>query len=147
MARASRGVKRDKRETFTAEERAAMREYVREKKAQASGADGEAEVLAKIAAMPEHDRELAQRIHAIVKDVAPSLGSRTWYGMPAYTKDGQVVCFVQPASKFKARYLTLGFGDKAKLDEGAMWPTSYAVSALGPEEEAAIAALLRKAVG
>jgi hypothetical protein len=140
-------VKRDKRETFTAEERAAMREYVREKKAQASGADGEAEVLAKIAAMPDADRELAERIHAIVRQVAPSLGSRTWYGMPAYTMDGQVVCFVQPASKFKARYLTLGFSDKAKLDEGAMWPTSYAVNALGPEEEAAIAALLRKAVG
>ena len=146
MARSPRGVKPEKGETFTAEERAAMRDYAREKKAQASGADGEAEVLAKIAAMPEHDRKLAGRIHALVKDVAPSLGSRTWYGMPAYTKDDKVVCFVQPASKFKARYLTLGFSDKAKLDDGAMWPTSYALSALGPREEAAVAALLRKAI-
>jgi hypothetical protein len=123
-----------------------MREYVREKKSQASGADTEAEVLAKIAEMLEADRKLAERIHAIVKQTAPSLGSRTWCGMPAYTKEGQVVCFVEPASKFKARCLTLGFGDKAKLDEGAMWLTSYALSRLGREEEAAIAALLRKAI-
>ena len=117
-------------EGFTAEERAAMKERAREARAasrRGSGkTDGEADVLAKIAEMPEADRVMAERIHGIVKDVAPALSPRTWYGMPAYTKDGKVVCYFQSADKFKARYATLGFDEKAKLDDGAMWPTSFA---------------------
>jgi uncharacterized protein YdhG (YjbR/CyaY superfamily) len=132
---------------FTAEERAAMKEYVREKKAQASGADGEKEVLAKIATMPEKDRRMATRVHAIVRAAAPELASRTWYGMPAYAKDGNVICFFQDANKFKARYATLGFSDKAKLDDGHMWASSFALMELTPAEEARITALVKKAVG
>ena len=137
---------------FTDEERAAMREYVQEVKAaarrgaRATEADGESDVLAKIAEMPERDRAMAERLHALIKASAPSLSSRTWYGMPAYTKDGQVVCFFQSARKFKTRYATLGFSDKAKLDEGAMWPTSFALMELTPAEEAKIVALVKKAV-
>lgn len=135
-----------KTQTFSAEEKAAMRECARERKAQAAGADGEAEVNAKIAAMPEPDRSLARKVHALVKAAAPELTSRTWYGMPAYAKDGNVVCFFQDAKKFKSRYATLGFSDKAKLDDGTMWPSSYALTTLTPADEAKITALVKKAV-
>ena len=133
---------------FTGEERAAMTERARELKAEARAnkADGESDVLARIAEMPEPDRVLAERIHALVKASAPSLSSRTWYGMPAYARDGKVVCFFQSAHKFKSRYATLGFSDKANLDEGAMWPTSFALKELTPAQEAAIVSLLRKAL-
>ena len=130
---------------FTAEERAAMRERAREVKAEARGAAGESDVLAKIAEMPKADRVMAERIHAIVKTSAPDLAPRTWYGMPAYTKDGKVVCFFQSAHKFKARYATFGFNDKANLDKGAMWPTAFALKELTAAEEKKIAALVKKA--
>ena len=132
---------------FTAEERAAMREHVRELKAAAAGADGEAQVLAKIEAMTEPDRTMARRVHAIVRAAAPGLTPRLWYGMPAYANDGNVVCFFQDARKFKSRYATLGFSDKARLDDGAMWPTGFALKKLTAAEEARITALVRKAVG
>jgi hypothetical protein len=112
----------------------------------AGKADGESEVLAKIAEMPEPDRALAERLHAIIEASAPALSPRTWYGMPAYAKDGKVVCFFQPAAKFKVRYATLGFSDKANLDEGAMWPTSFALKELTAVEEKRIGALVKKAV-
>ena len=131
---------------FTAEERAAMKERVREMKAAASKADGESEVLAKLAAMPKPDRVLGERLHAIIKAAAPGLSPRTWYGMPAYGKDDKIICFFQDANKFKARYATLGFSDKANLDEGMMWPVAFALKALGPAEEARIVALVKKAV-
>lgn len=138
---------------LTAEERAALKELVAERKAAAqrrrSGAgtgDGERDVLAKIAEMPEPDRSMAERIHAIVKEVAPELTPRTWYGMPAYAKNGKVICFFQAASKFKVRYATFGFDQAAKLDDGVMWPTAYALTALTPEVEERIRALVRKAV-
>src|SRR5215217_1590390 len=132
---------------FTAEERAAMRERAKELKAEAQRADGESAVLAKIAEMPGPDRAMAERLHAIVKASAPALSPRTWYGMPAYAKDGKVVCFFQSAQKFKTRYATFGFSDKASLDEGAMWPTSFALKELTAAEEARIGALVKKAVG
>jgi len=132
---------------FTAEERAAMRERQRELKAQAEGADGEREVQAQIARMDASDRVMAERLHAIVKSTAPQLTARTWYGMPAYALDGKVVCFFQSAGKFKARYATLGFSDKATLDKGDMWPTGFALKALGPAEKKAIVALLKAALG
>jgi uncharacterized protein YdhG (YjbR/CyaY superfamily) len=140
--------KSPKRSTFSEEERAAMKERAQEQKAAARGskADGESDVLAKIAEMPESDRAMAERIHAIVKASAPALSPRTWYGMPAYAKDGKVVCFFQSAEKFKARYATFGFSDKANLDEGAMWPTSFALTQLTEAEEAKIAALVKNAV-
>ena len=131
---------------FTVEERAAMRERVQEQKAAASKADGERDVLEKIAAMPASDRAMAERLHAIITASAPVLSPRTWYGMPAYAKDGQIVCFFQSAEKFKSRYATLGFSDKANLDEGAIWPTSFALKELTAAEEAKIAALVKKAV-
>ncbi len=135
---------------FTAEERAAMKERAQEIKAAArtgkNGEDGESAVLAKIAEMPEHDRLMAERVHAIVTAGAPALSPRTWYGMPAYAKDGNVVCFFQSAQKFKARYAMLGFSDKANLDDGAMWPVSFALKELTATEEAAIAALVKRAV-
>jgi uncharacterized protein YdhG (YjbR/CyaY superfamily) len=138
---------------FTAEERAAMKERAAELKAEGrrgsrakKEADAESEVLAKIAAMQEPDRAMAKRLHAIIKDSAPALAPRLWYGMPAYAKDGKVVCFFQDARKFKTRYGTLGFSDKANLDEGAMWPTSYALKELTATEEAKIAALVKQAV-
>ena len=136
---------------FTDEERAAMRERAEELKAARRGpragkADGESDVLAKIAEMPEADRALGERLHAIVKASAPALSSRTWYGMPAYAKDGKVVCYFTPASKFKTRYATFGFSDKANLDEGAMWPTSFALRELTAADEARIGALVKKAV-
>ena len=121
-----------------------MREYVQELKG--GQADNESAVLKKIAAMTAPDRALAERVHAIVKATAPFLTARTWYGMPAYAKDGKVVCFFQDAQKFKSRYATLGFSDKAALDEGNMWPTSYALKQLTPADEARIVALVKKAV-
>lgn len=135
-----------KGEGLTAEERAALRETVRERKAAALGANDEKALLAKIAEMPEPDRSMAKRLHALIKASAPSLSSKTWYGMPAYYKDGKAVCFFQSADKFKARYATLGFSDTASLDEGTMWPTSYALKKLTAAEEAKIAALVKKAV-
>ena len=131
---------------FTAEERAAMKERAQELKRGASKADGEGDVLAKIAEMPEADRAMAERLHAVVKASAPDLSPRTWYGMPAYAKDGKVVCFFQSAQKFKSRYATFGFSDKANLDEGAMWPTSFALRKLTAAEEARIVELVKKAV-
>src|SRR4051795_8920947 len=131
---------------FTAEERAAMRERAKELKAARSKADGEADVLAKIAEMPKADRVMAERLHAIVKASAPDLAPRTWYGMPAYAKDGKVVCFFQSAQKFKSRYATLGFSDRANLDKGEMWPTSFALKELTDADEKKIGALLKKAV-
>ncbi len=137
---------------FTDEERAAVRERAQELKAaarrrpRAGEADEEAEVLAKIAEMPEPDRVMAERIHAVIKANAPSLSPRTWYGMPAYAKDGNIVCHFQPAQKFKMRYGTLGFSDKANLDDGNMWPVAFALKQLTAADEARIAALVKKAV-
>ena len=131
---------------FTAEERAAMKERAKELKAEKSKANGESDVLAKIAEMPKADRVMAERLHAIVKATAPDLTPRTWYGMPAYAKDGKVVCFFQSAQKFKSRYATLGFSDRANLDKGVMWPTSFALKELTPAEEKKIAALVKSAV-
>jgi uncharacterized protein YdhG (YjbR/CyaY superfamily) len=135
---------------FTAEERAAMKERARELKAEARAnkdrAAGESAVLAKIAEMPAPDRAMAKRLHAIVKASAPALSPKTWYGMPAYAKDGKVVCFFQSTEKFKSRYATFGFNDVAKLDEGAMWPIAFALKELTAAEEAKIAALVKKAV-
>jgi uncharacterized protein YdhG (YjbR/CyaY superfamily) len=128
---------------FTAEERAAMRERARELKGQG---EGESVVLAKIAAMPAADRALAERLHAIIRQNAPELTARLWYGMPAYARDGKVVCFFQDAHKFKSRYATLGFSDKATLDDGPMWPTSFALKELTADVEARIAALVKRAV-
>ena len=133
---------------FTAEERAAMKERAGELKAARAGkADGESDVLAKIAEMPEKDRAMAERLHAIVKASAPDLSPRTWYGMPAYAKDGKVVCFFKSAHKFKTRYATFGFEEHANLDQGAMWPTCFAVTELTTKVEAEIRALVKKAAG
>lgn len=134
----------DSRGGFTAEEKAAMREAARERK---GSGDGETDLLAKVAAMAPSDKAMAQRLHAIMKAHAPELAPRTWYGMPAYARDGNVVCFFQDAKKFKSRYATLGFSDKAALDEGDMWPTSYALRSLGATEEARIIGLVKKALG
>jgi uncharacterized protein YdhG (YjbR/CyaY superfamily) len=136
---------------FSDEERAAIRERAQEMKAatrrgRAGKADGESDVLAKIAEMPEADRTKAERLHAIIKTSAPVLEPRTWYGMPAYAKDGKVVCFFQSAQKFKTRYATFGFSDKANLDEGALWPVAFALTELTAAEEARITALVKKAV-
>ena len=136
----------EKSKGFTAEERAAMKERAQELKAEASKADGEKAVLAKIAEMPKADRAMAERLHAIVKASAPALSPKTWYGMPAYAKDGKVLCFFQSADKFKSRYATFGFSDTANLDDGAMWPTSFALKKLTTADEAKIRALVRKAV-
>jgi uncharacterized protein YdhG (YjbR/CyaY superfamily) len=130
---------------FTDEEKAAMRKRAQEQKADASKADGEADALASIAAMAATDREMAERLHAIIKASAPTLSAKTWYGMPAYAKDGKVVCFFQPAQKFKTRYATFGFNDVATLDDGAMWPVAYALKELTAGDEAKIAALVKKA--
>jgi uncharacterized protein YdhG (YjbR/CyaY superfamily) len=135
--------------SFTAEERAAMKERAQEVKKAArrgSKADGERDVLDKIAEMSQPDRAMAERLHALIKDSAPALAPRTWYGMPAYAKDGKVVCFFQSAQKFKSRYATLGFSDEANLDDGAMWPTSFALKELTPAEEARIGELVRAAM-
>jgi len=131
---------------FSDEERAAMKERAQELKAEAEKAGGESEVLAKIAQMQEPDRAMAKRLHAIIKASAPALSPKTWYGMPAYAKDGKVVCFFQSAQKFKSRYSTIGFSDEANLDEGDMWPTSFALKKLTAAEEARIGALVKKAV-
>ena len=130
---------------FTAEERAAMKERAKELKAEAQRADGERAVLAKIAEMPEPDRAMGERIHAVIKASAPVLSPKLWYGMPAYAKDGKVVCFFQSAQKFNSRYATLGFSDTANLDEGAMWPVAFALKELTAAEEARIGALVKKA--
>jgi len=132
---------------FTAEERAAMKERAKELEAEARGAAGENAVLEKIAELPEPDRAMAQRLHALVKAAAPELSPKTWYGMPAYAdRDGRVVCYFTPASKFKERYATFGFNAVANLDEGNMWPTSFALRELTAAEEARIAALVKRAV-
>jgi uncharacterized protein YdhG (YjbR/CyaY superfamily) len=135
---------------FTAEERAAMKERARELKAEArtqkDRAAGEGDLLAKIAEMPEPDRSMAERIHAVITASAPELSPKTWYGMPAYARDGKVVCFFTPASKFNTRYATFGFNDAANLDDGAMWPTSFALTELSADNEARIGALVKKAV-
>jgi len=135
---------------FSDEERAAMKNRAQELKAEARAnkdkAEGESAVLAAIAAMQEPDRSMAKRLHAIIKASAPALSPKTWYGMPAYAKDGKIVCFFQSAQKFKSRYATFGFSDEANLDEGAMWPTSFALKELTAAEEARIGALVKKAV-
>ena len=138
---------------FSDEERAAMKERAREQKAasrrgpRAEKADGEGDVLAKIAEMAEPDRAMAERLHAIIKAAAPALSPRLWYGMPAYARDGKVVCHFQDAQKFKTRYATLGFSDEARLDDGAMWPTAFALTKLTAADEARITALVKKAIG
>ena len=129
---------------FTADERAAIKERARE--AKAGNEDGESDVLAKIAEMRGQDRVMAEKLHAIIKAIAPSLSSRTWYGMPAYAKDGSVICFFKCADKFKSRYATLGFSDKARLDDGSMWPTEFALKELTAANEETICALIKKAV-
>ena len=138
-------------EGFTDEERGAMKERAKELKTSGrrgprAKADGESEVLAKIAEMTEPDRAMAERVHAVIKASAPDLSPRTWYGMPAYAKDGKVVCFFQPAQKFKSRYATLGFNDGANLDEGTMWPTAFALTKLTKADEKRIAALVKRAM-
>ena len=131
---------------WTAEERAAAKAYAQERKAEARGENDERAALAAIAAMPKPDRTLAERLHAIIKATAPDLSPKTWYGMPAYAKEGKVVCFFQSAGKFKARYATFGFNDTANLDQGAMWPTAFALKELTAAEEAKIRKLVKKAV-
>ena len=135
---------------FSDAEREAMKERVKEQKAEArrgvNRAEGEKDLLAKVAEMQEPDRAMAKRIHEIVKAKAPELSPKTWYGMPAYEKDGKIVCFFQPADKFKARYATFGFNDSANLDEGSMWPTSYALKKLTPAAEKVISELVKRAV-
>jgi uncharacterized protein YdhG (YjbR/CyaY superfamily) len=131
---------------FTAEERAAMKERARELKAEAEKADGEEALLAKIGEMPGSERAMAKRLHAMIKANAPVLSPKTWYGMPAYARDGKIVCFFQSAQKFKSRYSTFGFSDEANLDDGAMWPTSFALKELTDDTEARLVALVRKAV-
>jgi hypothetical protein len=130
---------------FTDEERAAMKDRVKEMKAAEDKADGESALLAKIAEMAEPDHAMAKRLHAVIKTSAPALSPRLWYGMPAYAKDGKVVCFFQPAQKFKTRYATFGFSDAAHLDEGTMWPNAYALTKLTAADEARIGALVKKA--
>ena len=131
---------------FSAEEKAAARARVRELKAEAAKADGRLELLAAIARMPEPDRAIAKKVHELITAAAPALAPKTWYGMPAYAKDGNVICYFQNAGKFKVRYQTLGFSDKAKIDDGVMWPIQYALSKLTATEEAKITALVKKAV-
>jgi len=132
--------------TFTAEERAAMKERAKELKAAKTKEEGERALLEKIAEMPKPDRVMAERLHAIVTKSAPNLSPKTWYGMPAYAKDDQIVCFFKSADKFKSRYATLGFEEAANLDEGAMWPTSFALTRLTASDEQKIGALVKKAV-
>jgi uncharacterized protein YdhG (YjbR/CyaY superfamily) len=154
---ATKGTKRSAKATaatgkaskgLTADERAAMKERLRELKAASSGkADGETDVLAAIAKMPGSDRTMAKRLHTIIKDSAPGLTPKTWYGMPAYAKDGKVVCFFRGAHKFKERYAMLGFNDAANLDKGAMWPVAFALTELTPADEAKIRTMVKKAVG
>jgi uncharacterized protein YdhG (YjbR/CyaY superfamily) len=131
---------------FTDEEKAAMKAHAKELKAAATRKEEENAVLAAIAEMPEPDRSMAERLHAIIKASAPALSPKTWYGMPAYAKDGNIICHFQTAAKFKMRYATLGFSDSANLDEGAMWPVAYALKELTPAEEAKITALVKRAI-
>ena len=138
--------KKKRYEGFTDEERAAMKDRVEEQKVAARKAEGESDLLAKIAEMPEPDRAMAKRIHAVITASAPALSPTTWYGMPSYAKDGKVVCFFQSAQKFKTRYATFGFSDRAKLDEGTMWPVAFALTKLTAADEARIATLVKKAV-
>jgi uncharacterized protein YdhG (YjbR/CyaY superfamily) len=146
MATATKNTSKDKASSgFTTEERAAMRERAREIKAQGEKADGERDLLAKIAEMPPADRAIAERLHAIVTAAAPGLVPKTWYGMPAYAKDGKIVCFFKSADKFKSRYATLGFEDAANLDDGPMWPTSFALKELTAACETTIRALVKQA--
>src|SRR6516164_11798211 len=145
-AKSTTTTKNKKSNGFTTEARAAMKARAQELKAAKAGADGESELLAKIAEMGASDRAMAERLHAIVKSSAPGLASRTWYGMPAYAKDGKVLCFFKPAEKFKTRYATLGFSDQAQLDEGGMWPVEFALADLTDTEAARITALVKKAV-
>jgi uncharacterized protein YdhG (YjbR/CyaY superfamily) len=146
MSPAKSTAKSKKSKSFSAEERAAMKERARELKAESERADGESALLAKIAEMKGNDRAMAKRLHAIVKANAPGLSPKTWYGMPAYARDGKVVCFFKSAEKFKSRYATLGFGEEANLDDGAMWPTDFALKKLTDTEEKKIVALVKKAV-
>ena len=146
MSPAKSTAKNKKSKSFSAEERAAMKERAKELKAEAEKADGESALLAKIAEMKGNDRAMAKRLHAIVKANAPGLSPKTWYGMPAYARDGKVVCFFKSAEKFKSRYATLGFEEAANLDDGAMWPTSFALKKLTDTEEKKIVALVKKAV-
>ena len=146
MADRKTAKKRTQKSGFTAAERAAMKERAQELKAEARKADGESALLAKVAEMKGPDRAMAERLHKLVKASAPELWPKTWYGMPAYAKDGKVLCFFQSAEKFGARYATLGFSDEANLDDGAMWPTSFALKKLTAKEEATIGKLLEKAV-
>ena len=138
--------KKTTRKGFTADERAAMKERAKELKASANRAEGERDLLGKIAEMPPPDRAMAEKIHSIVTSTAPDLWPRTWYGMPAYTKDGKVICFFKSADKFKTRYATFGFEESAKIDVGTMWPTSFGLTKLTPADEKKIAALVKKAV-
>ena len=146
MSPAKSTAKSKKSKSFSAEERAAMKERAKELKAEAEKADGESALLAKIAEMKGNDRAMAKRLHAIVKANAPDLSPKTWYGMPAYARDGKVVCFFKSAEKFKSRYATFGFEEAANLDDGAMWPTSFALKKLTDTEEKKIVALVKKAV-
>jgi uncharacterized protein YdhG (YjbR/CyaY superfamily) len=146
MAETKTAKKTTRSNGFTAEERAAMKERSRELKAAGKKADGESDVLAKIAEMQASDRVMAERLHALVKASAPALSPRTWYGMPAYAKDDKVLCFFKPAEKFKTRYATLGFSDKANLDEGAMWPVEFALTAWTGTEQKRISELVKKAM-
>ena len=146
MSPAKSTAKNKKSKSFSAEERAAMKERAKELKAEAERADGESALLAKIAEMKGNDRAMAKRLHAIVKANAPELTPKTWYGMPAYAREGKVVVFFKSAEKFKSRYATLGFEEAANLDDGAMWPTSFALKKLTDTEEARIVALVKKAV-
>jgi uncharacterized protein YdhG (YjbR/CyaY superfamily) len=149
MAETKTAKRTDDTKVWTDEERAAMQEHAKEMKAKrGKSADGEADVLAKIAEMPPADRELAERVHALVKSTAPELTSRTWYGMPAYAKDGKLICFFQAAAKFKARYATFGFEENARIDDGTMWPTSFALTTeFSAADEAKLRKLIKKAVG
>jgi uncharacterized protein YdhG (YjbR/CyaY superfamily) len=143
----SAGATKKRYEGFTDEEKGAMQDRVQEMKTAARAADQEATVLAKIDELPAADRAMARRLHAIVKASAPALSPTTWYGMPAYARDGKIICHFQPAQKFKTRYATLGFSDKANLDEGAMWPVAFALNELTAADEARIGALVKKAAG
>ncbi len=138
--------KKKRYEGFTDEERGAMQDRVQEMKVAKDKADGESELLAKIAEMPESDRAMAKRLHAVIKGSAPALSPTTWYGMPAYAQDGKIVCHFQPAQKFKTRYATFGFSDKANLDQGGLWPVAFALKELTVADEARIGALVKKAV-
>ena len=145
---AKKAAKKPTKVRFSDEERAAMKDYAAELKAQARGADGEKQVLAAIAKMPEPDRSLGKRLHTLIRETAPGLSPKTWYGMPAYAnKDGKVVCFFRNAAKFKERYAQIGFNEVAKLDDGNMWPIAFALPKLTAAEEAKIAKLVKKAVG